>query len=305
MTLSEIARETNVTTRTIRRDLEALQVAGFPLMDYKGDCVEIYWKFMDGYRYEIPVLFSLNELMGLHFCRGLLKPLKGTMFEKSLNEAMDKIQSSLTEENLALVKQAQSSFGVGIKAYAKSKDYPEILKLINQAIMNGETVRITYFTYSNGKTSRRQVDPYKLYYYEGMLYLIGYCHKSCEVRTFAVERIKMADKTGYCFEIPKDFSVEEYFKDSFGVFREELMDVRIRFDHKVAPFIKSRKWHDSQEIKEFADGSLIMDLHLAGTREVRAWLMGFAEHAEVLEPNTLRNEIQKDIKKMAFVYEKA
>lgn len=306
-TVSELTREMGVTPRTIYRDFEALQEAGFPLysdMECESDngSAKARWRFVDGYRYQVPIPFSLTELMGLHFCRGLMKPLDGTVFADSLTSAMEKVKTALSEETKDFVDQVENSLIASVKGQGTYRKLGPLIQLLNQALLNGETLTLNYFSYSSGKTSLRRVNPYRLYYFEGTLYLIGHCHKAKEVRTFAVERIRAADKTGHSFRTPKDFSREDYFKDSFGVFRQELTPVEILFDAKVAPFIRSRQWHPSQETASGPGGGLVVKLRLSGTKEVRNWVMGFAEHAQVLAPASLRKEIARDLERMAALY---
>ena len=304
MTVGELVRELEVTPRTIYRDFEALQEAGFPLFSTmeEGDS-QAFWKFVDGYRYQVPIPFSIPELMGLHFSRDLLKPLAGTVFADSVTSAMQKVRASLSAESLDFLERVESGFGAGLQGNVNYKKYTQVIALINQAILNSETLALNYHSHSSRKTTTRKVNPYSLYFYQGHLYIIGFCHTAGEVRTFAVERVKMADKTGHCFQVPKDFSLEEYFKDSFGIFRQELTPVKVYFDKKVAPFVLSKEWHPSQKVQKEADGGVVLEFNLAGTREVKTWALGFGDHAEILEPKTLRAELARDLKKMASFYE--
>ncbi len=306
-TVGELVREMRVTPRTIYRDFDALQEAGFPLYSTMEDGDEggskALWRFVDGYRYQVPIPFSLSELMSLHFFRGLIKPLAGTSFDDGLISAMEKVRIALPEETKDFVERVEETLKSGVKGQGAYGKFGPLINLLSQAVMNGERLALNYFSYSSGKATKREVDPYRLYYFEGTLYLIGHCHKAGEVRTFAVERIRLAEKTGHSFKPPKDFSIEEYFKHSFGVFRQELTSVEIRFDAKVAPFIRSKVWHPSQEITSDATGGLTVRFRLAGTREIKSWVMGFAEHAEVIAPDSLRKEIARDLEKMASLYE--
>lgn len=303
ITLNELANEMNVNRRTIYRDIDALQEAGFPIVDNEVGEKEKYWSFVDGYRYQIPIPFGVSEVIGLYFCRGLLDPLKNTVFEESLAKAMQKIRSSLSSDILEFVDRIEEAFSAKIQGGINYKDYHHIIKLLNQSVLNLETVHLIYKSYSQGsRPTKRLIDPYKIYYYQGTLYLIGYCHKNAEVRTFAVERIQSATKTGHCFKLPASFSIQEYFKDSFGVFRQELQKVVIQFDKKVAPYIRSRLWHESQEIEEGTRGSVILTCYVSGTREIKSWIMGFADHAKVIEPDYLAQEIVSDIQNMLDQY---
>ncbi|MGH7832181.1 MAG: helix-turn-helix transcriptional regulator, partial [Candidatus Binatia bacterium] len=81
-------------SRTVRRDLQALESAGFPIVTDRVDG-QTCWKLMEGFR-DIPALgFSATELMALLLSRNLLKPLEGTEIQASLDSALDKAATAL------------------------------------------------------------------------------------------------------------------------------------------------------------------------------------------------------------------
>jgi len=80
--------------RTIWRDLLALEVAGFPLLNERRNGRTV-WRLMDGARGAPPLSFSTTELMSLIFSRNLLKPLEGTEIQASLSSALQKASAAL------------------------------------------------------------------------------------------------------------------------------------------------------------------------------------------------------------------
>ena len=90
--------------RTIRRDLEALESVGFPLVTEQSNS-HTRWKLMEGFR-DIPALgFSATELMALLFSRNLLKPLEGTEIQSSLNSALNKAAAALPPQGHGYVRE--------------------------------------------------------------------------------------------------------------------------------------------------------------------------------------------------------
>jgi predicted DNA-binding transcriptional regulator YafY len=114
-----------------------------------------------------------------------------------------------------------------------------------------------------------------------------------EVRVFALDRVKMLHQTRESFDIPEDFSLEEFTGTSFGVFQGPLTKVKIRFSPDIAGYVKEKVWHESQKIVEQKDGSVIFGAVVAGTDEIRFWVMGWGSHADVLEPEALREQIRE------------
>lgn len=164
-----------------------------------------------------------------------------------------------------------------------------------EATVKSNTVEMKYHSMHSDKTTVRKVDPYKIWYFDNTFFLIGKCHLRDEVRTFVVDRIKELRTTRESFSIPSDFSFQDYTKDSFGVIHDKKVEIVVKFDKEVAGYIKERLWHPSQKIKQNRDGSITTTYDVAGTKEIKYWVLSYGQYAEVLEPKTLRDEIKKDL----------
>lgn len=147
--------------RTVRRDLEALEAAGFPLMTDRVDG-GTRWKLVDGFR-RIPVLgFGPTELMALVFSRDLLRPLQGTHIHAALDSALAKVSAALPTSALDFVRQMQGSLSVRLGPHKAYRQHREIIDRLSRAIADRRTVQMRYFSASGRRTARREVDPYHL-----------------------------------------------------------------------------------------------------------------------------------------------
>ena len=97
------------------------------------------------------------------------------------------------------------------------------------------------------------------------------------------------------FEKPDDFSVEEYMRPSFGVFHGEPAKVKIWFAPEAAIYVKEKIWHESQIILDQTDGSIIFEAEVAGTDEIKIWILRWGSKAKVISPETLKIEIKSEI----------
>ncbi len=97
VTIDELAALCDVTTRTIRRDLQALEEAGFPLFDDKGrDDGKTRW-LVNGQAFKgLSAGLTVSELCALYFSRTLLESLSGTPFRDEVESAFEKLSSALT-----------------------------------------------------------------------------------------------------------------------------------------------------------------------------------------------------------------
>ena len=135
------------------------------------------------------------------------------------------------------------------------------------------------------------MDPYRVWYRSGGLYVVGLDHKTAEVRTFALDRIRHLETTGTRFEVPETFDFDAYIGSSFGVIAEPATRVRIRFDRRWATYVEERTWHASQTLEHRRDGTLDLTMDVGGTPDLRTWVLSFGSGAEVLEPESLRAEV--------------
>ena len=300
---AEMASELECHPRTVYRDLEALQVAGFPVYTERVEGKNV-WSLLDTVKHEIPIPFSLPELMALYFGSDMMKMFRGTVFYDSLESLFQKVKTTLPPESKKFIKNVEQTLHLGMKPYKQYSKFKEIINRVNDAAINKKSIEMVYYTMSRKKETRRKMDPYRIWFFNGTFYLIGHCRLRDEVRIFALDRIKMLHQTKDHFEVPEDFSVEDFMRPSFGVFQGEPIRVKIWFARDVAGYIKEKIWHETQKIHPKDDGSIIFEAVVAGTEEIRFWAMSWGSNAEVLEPESLREEIRSEAERMSEIYGK-
>src|SRR5438132_8706311 len=122
LTIDDLASRTGVTTRTIRRDLEALQSAGFPLYDEVHDGKRYWTLEQRAFKRLDDTGFTLAELSALYFSRTLVEVLAATPFQQDVASAFDKLSAVLTPgmrqflDRLPLVIQAKGAARTGTPA---------------------------------------------------------------------------------------------------------------------------------------------------------------------------------------------
>ena len=79
--------------------------------------------------------------------------------------------------------------------------------------------------------------------------------------------------------------------------------VRIWFHRRVARYVEESSWHASQKLTPQRDGSLIAEFDLSDGEEVKHWVLSFGKRAEILEPESLREEMLEEIAALHATYD--
>lgn len=295
-----LAEELGCVRRTVYRDLDALMYAGFPVTSEKRDG-RVFYRFLDTFGLgDVP--FTTDEVLALAFGEDLLRPLEGTVFHDSIRSALEKIRSGLGPEVAGFLERLGQSFRVlpgPHKRYAKQR---QAIAVLNDAVLRRRTVEMRYRTARTRSVATRRLDPYRVWYQAGGLYVIGHDHKSDEIRTFAVDRIEAAEATEAGFDVPESFDFEAYQASSFGVMTEPPVRVRIRFEPSWALHVEEREWHPSQKLEPCDDGGVELALEVGATPELLNWVLSFGEGALVLEPESLREDVARELERALARY---
>jgi predicted DNA-binding transcriptional regulator YafY len=298
LAVEDAARELGCTVRTVWRDLQVLQTAGFPIYDDR-DGRRGLWKVDEAFRDRLPIPLALPEVVALLVSQALLDHGGAGAFGPSVASAFAKLRALLTPRALELVERMGAAVGARTVGAKLQLGAGEHLEAIQRALAGRHTLQMRYYSLSRDAEGDRAVDPYRLTFFNGALYLVGYCHLRRDVRIFAVDRIRALTVLSDTFTPPGDFDAEAYLRGAWGIVRGDLVAVRAIFSRSVAPHVRGRLWHGSQELRELAGGRLDLRLTVADTLEVRRWLLGFGAEVEVLAPPALREAIRREAERVA------
>jgi len=291
--LDELAEELGCVRRTVYRDLDALMYAGFPVTSEKRDG-KAYYRFLDTFEMgQVP--FTPDELLALAFSEDLLKTLEGTVFHDSIQAALAKVRAGLGPELSGYLERLGDGFRVLPGPHKRYAAFRETIRTLNQGVLEKRTLSMRYRTGRTGEESTRRIDPYKVWYHGGALYVIGHDHRSGEIRTFSVDRILEIEDTAETFDVDPSFDFDAYTASSFGVVAEPAVPIRIRFSAEWASYVKEREWHASQSTRELPDGGVELLMEVGGSRELANWVLSFGGGAEVIEPAALREEVRASL----------
>jgi predicted DNA-binding transcriptional regulator YafY len=292
VTIDDLASLCSVTTRTIRRDLQALEEAGFPLYDDKThDDGRTRWR-INGQAFKgLAAGLTLSELCALYFSRTLLESLSGTPFRDDVEGAFEKLASALTPHMRQFLDQLPRV--IATKGDARKREDPRQQQTIARALdatLHLRQATITYYSKSSDRTKAYLIHPYRLAYAQGGLYLLAYVPEYGEVRTFAVERIHdialLDERFAPIEELP-----DAAFPHSLGVHSGPPERIEIAFEPPAADYVRAREWHPTQRVSDADAGGIRLTLDVCVDRALTSWILSFGPFARVVAPERLAREI--------------
>jgi predicted DNA-binding transcriptional regulator YafY len=301
-TIDALATDLEVTTRTIRRDLAALQEAGFPLYDERDDDGRAHWRLDGQVLKGLETGFTLAELCALYLSRNMLEAVAGTPFQRDLTLAFTRLEKMLSPRMRLFLDRLPHVLAAkpGPRARGGSSS-PDLVARLLEATLHYRVAHMKYNSVSSGRMKEYMVHPYRLAFAQGGLYLLGYVPEYKDVRTFAVDRIASVSLDKQTFT-PTGAIPDDVFGNSLGVNTGPPSHVEIKFDTRVAPYVRARVWHPSQSLRDAADGSVVLALDVCNDLALRSWILGWGPSARVLAPAALAADIRTDLKHASAQY---
>jgi len=289
-----LARELHVHDKTVRRDLEMLRAAGFPIEETAEAFGRKKWR-IDPAKAQPAVGFTFDEAVALYLGRRLLDPLAGTDFWDAAQRAFSKIRTMLSPGALKYLDRFAALFH---QTQVGASDYSKKGELVDRLILAMEERRITHITYQSLQATESvtyDVYPLGMVSHGQSLYLVGWAPRRERVQHWKIDRIEDVEVTPLQFQQPDGFALRQHLAKSFGVFHGEGdVHVTVRFSPAVARYVQEGRWHESQRLTRQPDGSLLAEFDLSTTEEIKHWILSFGKEAEVVEPSGLRGEITEE-----------
>jgi len=192
----------------------------------------------------------------------------------------------------------QRSIALGITASAGGHDLSQRLAKIETAIFRRKTIVFDYYTMQRDELGSRKVDPYQLLFQGGQFYLVGRAHEREDIRVFRLSRIRgkvaYASKAEHDFQRPADFDPRAYANRIQWQFGEPVGSAEVRIGEKIGWQIE-RHFGRYGTMRAADDGSRdrIFTTEYADPRQLVAWVLGLGEHARLIGPPQLVEDLEK------------
>lgn len=296
---AEIAKRTAMSVRSVYRDLRALEgEMGIPLWSEKGR-----WGVADQ-AFLPPLRLTLQEAMAV-FLSARLMTRYADKYDPNLAAAFQKLEEGLPDALRAHVERTLGDLAERRLDPAFNRHFADLTR----AWAERRVVRFTYAPARYDGTNREprpaEVRPYLLEpsLETHALYLIGFDELRNAIRTFKVERILDLSILPRTFDAPEGEALARTLRRAWDIIADQPeTEVVLRFSPAVSARVREATWHPSQQVDELPDGSLAWRATVAGTIEIRLWILSWGDEVEVLQPAALRRDVAATLARAAGRY---
>ena len=287
----ELAEMFEVTPRTIYRDINAINMAGIPIVSYPGYDGGI--GIMENYKVD-KSLFTTSDIISL--LTGL-QSISSAVSDKEIINTLTKVRSMIPAEQFKNIELKSNQITIDLTSWAGNRDLQFNLEKIKHALNENKYISFYYSPGSGGK-SYRKVEPYQVVLKETNWYLQGYCTSRKDFRIFKLTRISKLESVNEVFT-PQEFIPKPL--DGSGWIEKRIITIKLLIDESLREQIAERC--NEEDIESLGNKKLLASIPFTEDESGYNLLLSFGDKCECLEPDHVRKEIVHRIKKLLSVYD--
>ena len=301
LTAGELARELEVSERTVHRDVEALSASGVPIYAERGAHGGI--RLVDGYRTRLTGM-TPEEAEAL-FLAGLPGPAAELGLGTVVAAAQLKVLASLPTELRARASRLVERFHLDAGDWFRASQPVPHLGALSDAVWNATRVTIQYVR--EGGPVDRTIEPLGVVLKAGIWYVVA--GVDGQLRTYRVSRVVGVGPPGEAFDRPPGFDLATYWAESSAAFERDVpriaVDIRVRPDRLDE--LQAITGHAALEAAEYLpdpdpEGWLRLRLRMDWPDEAPRVLLGAGRWVEVLGPPDVRAQAAATARAIAGHY---
>ena len=275
--MTDVAAAFGINVKTLREDLSVLWMCGMPGLT-PGDLIDIDMDAVDGEGVihlsnadylTRPLRLSADEALALVLALRTLREIAGPGKRDAVDRALKKLEAAAG--NVPATDQATV-------AVTAARD--DIQARVNDGLQRGKRLDLTYDVASRAETTRRMVDPLRVFVLDGYGYLEAWCYNARGLRTFRLDRIAAVEVTAIDVA-PHEVQLKDL---SMGWF-EALKDAPLVTLELQPSAVWIAEYYPTEAITTRPDGGLIVSLHVTDPAWLRSLLLRLHGGARVLSPD--------------------
>lgn len=300
MTGRELARRLEVSERTIHRDMQALGMAGVPVVAERG--AGGGWMLLDGYHTNLTGLNDA-EIQALFASRSS-RLLDDLGLQKAEEAALIKLLAALPAMSRQDAEFARQRLYVDASGWSRPEEAIPHLSALQDAVWRGRRIRFTYERGAGGV--EREGDPLGLVVKGSVWYLVAAIEGS--PRTYRVSRVQAVELLEEAAQRPPDFDLVAYWEQSAKEFRASLprYPARVRVDPGLVGYLRhAGRYVRVERIEEpEPDGWVPVTLIFEEDHAACEFALGFGARIEVIAPPELRDRVIQQAREVVAFYDR-
>lgn len=289
VTAPALSQLLEVSTRTIYRDIEVLNLAGIPILTEQGIGGGI--SIMENYKINNNIL-TTTDLSSLFLALNNL-PLSNN---KDLTSTKSKLKNLIPPKDLEKIEFKSKQILIDLESWDGNEISKLELNLLKTALDNNNLISFKYLSF-NGLSSSRKIEPYRLILKGSFWYLQGYCLNRNDFRTFKIARIKDLKilKTNFT---PREFNSDDNKIQSWN--DKATVKVKLLIDEDIKSDLIN--FYGPSVITSDKENKSLATIPFNGTDYEYRYLLGFANKAIILEPIDVKENLITLLKKTLNSY---
>ena len=200
--------------------------------------------------------------------------------------------------------------GANLRNHIAFEDLPSgqrFLTPILEAIRDRVVLRVTHKGFNRPEATTFKMKPYGLKVFKQRWYVLAESeYPDHRLLVYSLDRFEAIERTDEQYEIPEDFEIVDYFRNSYGVtgLKGEPELIELKVDASQVKYLRTLPIHHSQQEIETTDEYSVFQYFLVPTYELRQEIFSHGSNVEVVHPKWLREEFKNEIKKLMQKYKK-
>ncbi|MER7682336.1 WYL domain-containing protein [Streptomyces sp. NPDC096934] len=304
MTAAELARELEVSERTVARDALALSEAGVPVYADRGRAGG--YRLIGGYRTRLTGL-ARGEAEAL-FLSGVPGALREMGLEDTASAARLKVSAALLPSLRDASRTAAQRFHLDAPAWFSEPGTPELLPPVAEAVWDDRPVVARYGR--GGTEVERRLEPYGLVLKAGVWYVCARVPEAGTFRVYRIDRFTSVDLGEDRFGREEDFDLPRFWEERAEQFARSVLraEAVVRLSpegvRQLGQAVGPPAARAALEALGAPDdrGWVTVTLPVESEEVAHAQLMGLGPEVEVLSPVALRERFAADAARLAALY---
>ncbi|MCD5324459.1 MULTISPECIES: helix-turn-helix transcriptional regulator [Pontibacillus] len=281
--------EANFDKRTLKRDMEVLEEAGFEVIQNKGDFGKTLYSYQDRVfeTYQLRLLNDavlsakfitekekkdliqrIKNLTSKHIAKTLPDPL---LFNQSANDGYQLVKLNIDHVHTAIAEQKVLLYQYGKYNMKKEFEY-------------------------NRDGSTYEVEPYALIWQNDFYYLIGRFRGTGEMRHYRLDRMRNIRLSEERFR-KEEINIQDYVDQSFHMFAGENTWIKVQFHASLLNVVLDRFGLDAS-IQQVDEEHFLLSTKAKMSTGLVAWIMQWGRKAKVVSPEALKEEVREEVRAM-------